>query len=199
MSVNSIYCPEIKSSYFAIISGTYITGYFSEVLKTSSILTGLLFSIERYVHTSVNEIKFLKYLTSIRMRKIFFAVSIFSFLSSIEKVFEYNRDFSSTFYDSPNQFDLSISSRSNNFLLDTILYFMHYTTNDFIILLVNFIIDIKLVMVIKEDLKKKLRFMTTNESSQGQNSRTESILKKKKSVENKSIMMIILNFLCYLI
>ena len=76
---------------------------------------------------------------------------------------------------------------------------MHYTTNDFIILLVNFIIDIKLVMVIKEDLKKKLRFMTTNESSQGQNSRTESILKKKKSVENKSNMMIILNFFTYLL
>ena len=193
----SIYCSSIRSTSVSLFIGVYVTGYLSEAFKTCSMITGLLFSIERYLDTSKSRSKLLNFSTNFKSsRGIILTITASSLILSafklIEPTFVFNKSF---IYDSPPQFTLNsyqYVSFGTFYKLSTYFYFFHYIFNDLVILIMNMFIDIKLVVVVRRDIKQKLAFQTSSSQSR------LKLLQKKEKIIKKTNSMILVNLVLYL-
>ena len=202
MGIYSVYCSTIRvnAKYFTVI----VNGFMSETVKTASIFTGLLFSIVRYAETSQTDNRIMKNLFGVKIQKIAFWVLGVSSLLSINKVFEYHYRGKLNDYDLPSPFSVSMFW-TTVIKVELVFYFLHYIINDFVILIINLVIDIKLVFIIKANLKHKIDAMKNtvetdflaNTRIQVKNQKLEESLKKKKSVENKANALIVANVFIY--
>ena len=107
-------------------------------------------------------------------------------------------DFGQTFYDTPSLFKLS----AENFMLSktkAIFYFIHYILNDFIILLINLVVDIRLVSLIKRNLEAKHLNQQRLEKNKEDNNlwKLKEEEDKKASVERKANTLIVVNVFIY--
>ena len=188
---NSVFCSVIKSAPVSLFIGTYVTGYLSETVKTCSMLSGLLFSIERYVETSKTKNKVLNFLGDMKSVRVVLFIFGLSLILSCSKLVEQTKVIEKfSFYDSPLKFGVnSLNFRSDD--LVTYVYFFHFVLNDCVLLLINFVIDVKLVLVIRRDLKQKLVFQKTSAKSR------IKLLKKKRTIVFKTNFMIALNVVIY--
>ena len=199
----SVYCStvRVKAWLFTII----FNGLFSEAIKTASIITGLLFSIVRYAETSQTDNRFMKKLYNTKIKKVVMMVLILSIIMSTAKMFEYQIYFLNFDYDFPSPFFLSFRDKTPASYVELVFYYLHYIINDFVILIINLVVDIKLVFIIKANLKQKIEneknFLEpgspSNFSSEKKISKMEENLKKKKSVENKANALIVANVFIY--
>ena len=128
-------------------------------------------------------------------------VSVVSLFLSLIKLSEYAM--AQTSYDYPDQFvlfDLESAAALAYFVLDVI----HYFLNDAVFLLLNLIIDIKLVTFIKkglrekENLKNKLEISVQPNQVEQLDTKNRENSKKAKSIENKANSMIVADSLLYL-
>ena len=199
LGVDSVFCSSIVTShlsqYFAII----VTGFLSEVMKSCSILVGLLFSLQRYFDTSKRKSAFLKAFLNTKLTQQMFFVVIIGSLLSIVKFYCYSVDgnsFSSV--NLPTGFQINAFARKGSKYLPP-LYFLHYFFNDFLVLVLNLFIDIKLVSIIKSNLKEQLKVKEDLLRIQSPKHMTKlrKILKYKRKVEKKSNAMIIATLFVY--
>lgn len=196
----SVYCSSLKRSLPVQYFRLYVIGYFGEAMKTSSILTCLLFSVVRYLETSAsathNRLNRLKLVD----KKLVSAILVFSFLTSISKVFEFQveSNFETNSIESPSQFMININNSNGKlaFKASHFFYFFHYVLNDFVLLVTNFIVDVKLVVVVRNGLKRKEEKKLRLEG--GDENKLKQFLKEKNKVENKTSLMVILTFSIYL-
>ena len=191
ISPGAIYCSSIKNTSFGLAIGTYINIFLAESLKTCSILTGLLFSLERYSDTSKTKNKFIVWCGKISIKRIIFLVISASIISTASLIVQPVTDTHLPLYDTPVQFSINfyVENSLDKFVAGLII--IHYILNDFVLLLVNLIVDLKLVCLIKADLKQKIKFSGSQASNQ-------KLLKKSHSVQNKANYMIIINMVIYL-
>ena len=95
-------------------------------------------------------------------------------------------------YDSPFQFQVNRRNFGyKNWVV--YVYFGHYIFNDFVILATNLAIDIKLVIVIRQDIKKKMEFLALDSEL------AQKMMKKRKSIHSKINSMLVINILIYVI
>ena len=169
----------------------------------SSVLIMILFSLERYKLVSNTKNKFIEILSKCKLYKIILATIGISFLFSIEKIFEYRTKhyyLSQLEYPQLNIFHLIDEKKW--FIL--FIYCFHYILNDFILLLINLIIDIRLVILIRKDLNSKKGFALKNFNQN--NHQLNEILKNKLNktldeihlAEINTNKMIIYSFILYL-
>ena len=88
LGVNTVYCSSVKNLFFFNVFGR-VTGYLGEMMKTCAIVTGLLFSIQRYIEATKTENRYLRRFSQIEFRRIVVGIFAFSGLISGSKVFEY--------------------------------------------------------------------------------------------------------------
>ena len=196
----SIFCSKVRTSIFVQNFAIYVTGFLSETMKTCSIMTSVLFSLQRYIDTSKKEHRFMKLLTGAKIAKIAFIVIDISCLFSIVKIYTYSSDdVGFTSFDSPREFELNAYTFEKVWHL-RILYFFHYVFNDFFLLIVNLVIDIKLVFVIRNDLTEKLNFKINSCQNQeiSVSEKFKNDFKHKQKVENKSNAMIFSTLVMYI-
>ena len=201
MGPDSVFCSSIISSYFAQYFAVYVTGFVGETMKSCSIITGLLFSLQRYIDTSQNKNPILKYISAVGIFKQTIGVIFLGSITSVIKIFNYSiGDLRLTSLDSPTAFMIN-SFQLKKFWYLSALYLFHYIFNDILLLTVNLIIDIKLVTVIKSDLLEKFRLKANlfEGDSTTRFLKFKNDLKYKKKVENKANSMIIASFVVYVI
>ena len=151
----SIFCPSISKLLVVQYFRVFVVGYLGEVLKTCSILTSIGFSFERYYQASRSTNTLFKRLSNMSIRQVCMVVIVFASLTSIAKIYEYrisagvpsNSDY-------PSRFHINYT---NPFNVWHLMYFLHYILNDFVLLLLNLFIDFCLILIIKKDLKVKLK------------------------------------------
>ena len=136
----------------------FVVGYFGEIMKTSSIISSLLFSLQRFIESTKSKRDFLNQFANFNIKLIAFFVVSLSAVTSVPKIFEFEKDPSLNIknifiFDSPMPFHITILGSR---LSESIPYFLHYILNDFVLLAINLIIDIKLVIQIRKDLKSKV-------------------------------------------
>lgn len=194
ISVNSIYCPELRKSYFSQYFRIYIVGYFGEIMKTCSILTSIGFSLERYVQTSKTKVKLFVFISRSSITKITLVIVAFGALSSVSKIYEFN--FGSVYKpsmesDYPNRFMITYKKPFN---LVHFLYFFHYIFNDLVLWLVNAVIDYCLIIIVKSNLRKKEKI------SQRMGVNSQSAKKKSQlndEIRNQTNKIIIASLVVY--
>ena len=198
MGINTVYCSSVRLFPSFETLGV-ILGYLSETMKTCSIVTGLMFSMQRYVEATKTENKHLKRFAHSKFRRLVFFLVFLSGFASSTKVLEY--EFNYAFYESPSPFRMSIDNigHANYFIVSSVLYMTHYILNDFLLLLVNLFIDILLVRHIKKDLKMKIqhKFNATEFGNQSNENQLIEAIKKKKSVEKKANALVISSIFIY--
>ena len=202
IGLHSTFCSSIIYTQFTYYFSIILNGYMSETLKSCSILTGLLFSLQRYVETSKNELRILVAFSKVGMRRITIFVVILGLLISVFKFFDYY-DYYGDLADSsqqfPKKFAISVYTISNTCFYE-ILYFFYYIFNDLVLIIINLSIDIMLVVVIKRNLELKVKIKTAHQDTS--NKRDEKKLKEeidnKRKVENKANALIISSFVVYL-
>ena len=190
----SIYCSTIRT-FKATKYVTISLGYMSETMKTCSIFTGILFSLQRYEETSKSKNQWLQKLSETRMSTIAILVILSSSVVSATKFSEYI--FNNSYFDSPSPFRLTLSSYFNSDY-QSILFLLHYILNDLVLLIVNLVVDIKLVICIKASLAQKSEILERFESSEPEKAKMKEEEKKRKKSENKANMMILTNLVIYL-
>ena len=175
-----------------------MTGCLGEIFKTSSIVTGLLFSLQRLLETSEANSRRKSILLKMKPARTAFLIFTFSSFVSVSKILEYNS--SLTVYDSSNPFRISLWFLKGH-ELQVAFYFSHYILNDFVFLLANLVIDFKLVLNIKMNLKAKITVKSNNcqsDSFKGTDiKKLKEDLKKKRSVEKKANALIISSVTVY--
>ena len=190
------------AQYFSIA----VVGYLSETIKTCSIITGTLFSLQRYIETTKPENKLLEDFAKTRMRFVASFTILVASLISISKIFEYEAvDEKFMTFDMPFAFSIYIYNDQKKLQVKTVFYFLHYILNDFLVLIINLFIDIKLVFEIKKNLTKKLKFYEFNSVKSASSlvrkleiTRLKEELIKKRKTENKANEMIIIIVFIYL-
>ena len=199
LGAGSVYCSSVMTSEFAQNVAVYVTGYLSETMKTCSILTGLLFSIQRCEDTSKVKNKFFVKITSMGLIKQSVLIVTFSGLTSMIKIFNYDietQNFGS--FDSPISFQIN-SQIQNQYWYMPAFYFFHYCLNDLVLLLVNLIIDIRLVFVIKRNMAEKIEFKTHScEKGEKICEKFKRDIKHHQDVNSKLNSMIIATLLIYI-
>ena len=160
-------------------------------------LNRLLFSVQRYIDTSKAQNKFLKILGQARLRWIVIVIVGFSLILPFSLILDSHENAETPRYDSPFQFTVQLTSRLVIDRVQAGFILSHYFFNDFILLVVNLIVDIKLVRAIKADLKQKLKFAVDQEEQGVGHDRKQKLLAKNKSVEKKANYMILANVLIY--
>ena len=127
------------------------------------------------------------------MRHVLIFIIVVCSALSLNKIYETNKVYDGdSLYDTPMQFALSIVSTDPRNIL-VYLYFFHYIFFDFVLLVFNMVIDLILVVVIRVDMAKKKKFHTSSRKSASD----KKFLEKRKEVETKTNMMIIINVLIY--
>ena len=204
LGLNSNFCSGVRDSSFVwyfLIANFYL----SEAMKSCSMITGLLFSIQRYVDSSKNENRLLKWITDFTILKS--SIIAIAYGCAVSPAVFFNVDFSAIrFHQFSNGqysccFSTSFRLLFSHEVPQTIFYFMYYFLNDVVILILNLAIDILLVRIIKAQLEEKLQAKyskETKELSKLEKKKMEEEIKKKTSVERKSNAMIILNVVIYL-
>ena len=199
LGINTIYCPSVRMLPFFLMLGI-MQGYLSETIKTCSILTGLLFSLQRYAEATKAENKFLRSFSQVKLIRIVFAIILSSGLLSSVKITkdQINHNIKYIIYDAPNPFGLDLRNFSH-FTISIVLHLAHYILNDFLLLIINLIIDIFLVVHIKRDLKKKIenKLKAMNANSMYDAKKMKEMLCKKKSVEKKANALVLSNMVIY--
>ena len=74
---------------------------------------------------------------------------------------------------------------------------LQYIFNDFVLLLINLIFDIKLVKSIKAGLRQKTKFLHAHETEGESQAKNQKILIQNQTVEKKANHMILVNLLIY--
>ena len=190
----SIFCPMVEESLTFHFVRVYTINYLSESLKTCSILTGLLFSLERYLNVIKAESKFIKKYLKFRARTLLFYILVFGFGTSFVKFLEDN---------SFTEMNVGWSLIQNFYMYleswITVIHLAHYVLNDFIMVLINLVIDILLVIDIRKNLshKKKsiLKLIKENKNS----ARTKQKLDEIQKSHNDSNKMVIISFILFVL
>jgi hypothetical protein len=196
---NSIYCSSIRRDnleflfYFRI----YLVGYLGEIMKTCSILNVIFFSLERYVETIQKKNRFLLRFSNISLKYATISIILISIVTCLSKIFEFDlgENDAVAINDTPNRFYMN---EDKEFQIWVVFYFLHYILNDLVFLTINLIIDIKLIKIVKLDLKQKNEIQKKmNENKNKINSKKNE--DEKKQAENKTNQMIIYSIVLYII
>jgi len=116
-------------------------------MRTMSIITTLLFSIERYRITTGSKNRLILSKSNI----IILISLVLSMLNCTNKIFEYRIDlffFAEVEFPVLNIRDLAVNLKANWWFI--LIYSIHYLLNDFIFLLINFLVDLFLVKHIRQ-------------------------------------------------
>ena len=163
---NSLFCSALMdyqvSAYFKI----YGVQYLGECMKTCSILTLIAFSMERYILTSNSDKshKILNRFKRIDLRYFVAVMIIFSLATCVCKNFESTTE--SIGFESLEYPIFSILHNSHNILF-LFSYILHYTLNDVVLLFANFLIDLKLFIVLRQHLLLKRKTFTLSSCPMG--------------------------------
>ena len=202
---SSIYCPPVSLHYSSFLkSSLAMMAYFGEAMKSSSMIAGLLFSIQRYIEATKSENKLLKRISGLRMVYLFLFALSYGFGVSSAIFFNmfllYNDCLSfnipgSAFLNPDSEYFETYHNQAQ-----TAFYFAYYCLNDFIVIIINLAVDISLVHFIKSNLEEKLK----NKSNKTELSKLEQLKlkeeeKKKATTEHKANVMIVLNVLIYVL
>ena len=201
----SLFCSSISHINFIQYFRIYFVSYFGVVIKTSSAIMMLLFSLERFRITSQSKNVLIEKLTSCSIVLTVALTLLLSLLTSANKIFEYRTKgnyYSQLEFPSLNMFDLI---ESKHWFI-VFIYLFHYIFNDFFLLILNLIIDIRLVILVRRDLSTKRRFAIKNFNS-NKSSNVSTVLEKnlKKTLDEISVAekntnkMIIYSFIVYLL
>ena len=206
----SIYCSSIMMSQLAIVYKIYILSYFGEAMKTCSVITMFLFSLERFkITANLSKIWILNKLSKMKMSRIIIFTLLISFLTCVNKMFEYDDDYYFSSIEIPDSAvkEILMDAKKKHWFF--VIYLIHYILNDFLVLLSNFVVDLLLVKQIRKDLsiKRDNMLKLTNKgssNSNNNNNNTANLSDQKKlkdliKIEQNTNKMIIYSAIVYVI
>ena len=203
LGMGSLFCSSIMEENFTQYIKIYMINYFGEVVKTASVLVMILFSWERYTITVDKENR----LSKANLYIIVIAVILISSMSSYTKLNDYDmHNYFLPQTESPMLDIFYMVLRKKWF--NSVIYVLHYILNDFVLLLINLIIDILLVRVIRKDLKSKKKFANQNydNNNSSENNNQNAIIEAKykakldeiKKANRSTIKLIVYSSILYL-
>ena len=201
LGTNSVYCSSIMKSDFVIYFKIFVVAYFGEVMKTCSLLTTLGFSIERYIITSKTEIFILRKLSEQKLKLILGIIFVLSLATSYCKIDEYQKGMFYHFNQDefPGLNIKKYNTNEMNYPFFIYIYLFHYILNDFILLMLNLLIDLMLVRKIKRDINKKRRILFALFRSRAELDSTARKRQELDKAEANTNKLIIYSVLVYII
>ena len=199
LGVNSIYCSSIQDYMLVQLFKEYIVVFVGEIMKCCSVLLMFSFSLERFRVATTRTNRLLDRLSKTRLRNLILVFIFVSTLLSYNKINEYNESASLSYlYENPiiYIYEMIFILKSIFF---TLIYLFHYILFDFVILLINLIVDIWLVIHVKRGLKQKKAFnhKLLNDSV-GRNKQAEKRLDEIRKSEKSANQMIIFSLVVYI-
>lgn len=196
LGTNSLYCSTIMNMESTQKFKIFVVEYFGEVMKTCSVITMLLFSLERYRLTKGKKNRLLDALANVRSRNVFISLVSFAFLTCLNKLNEYDAYF---FYFDQNEYPTLVIFRQMGWnVFFTVTYLIHYIFNDFLALLVNTLVDIWLVNCVKANLRQKKKFnLNLLDKSHGRNKQAQLKLEEIIQTEKNTNQLILYSLLTY--
>lgn len=189
LGFNSIYCTAMNRSRELAYFKVYGIELICEILKTSSSLTGLTFSIERFVATV--KVKWILAKKFQEMNIIGFSVFvlIFSSLISYCKVNEFA-------YRSDAHYELNNILVAFNFHYSktygekwlTAYNIFHYVFNDIFLFMLNLIIDLAFIIHVRHDIYSKIKRLKSLEKNNTKREKKLKELEEKKSDTKKLVI-----------
>ena len=208
LGTDSKFCSSIMTSFLVQYFRVIVIGYCGEALRTCSLLTILCFSIERYRAAVESSWKIVNKLSQTRMSILIILIVAISFLTSVNKLFEY--EFieyyrSQNEYPRLNLFKMLIVDKNSEWF--KVLYLFHYILNDFVLLVANLTVDIFLVREIKAKLRVKKKFnlkllqQTSSSSTETTfntyRSHISKVIEKISETEKNVDKLVIYSFMVY--
>ena len=201
LGVNSIFCPS-RSFQDNVVVFYFLsfTVYLSEAMKSGSMIIGLMFSFQRYVDTTKTENAHLKRLSDMKISYLYIFSAVYGFGLSWAILLDIADTVQDSVINIPSR-RLLVSTHFDDQMGRTVFYFFYYILNDFVVIIINLVVDIRLVISIKRNLSKKLenKFHDKTELSKLDKKKLKEEEKKKTSVERKVNTMIVLNVIFYLV
>ena len=208
---NNYYCSSLNETKFNIYYKTIIILFCGETLKTASNFSYLSFSLSRYIKvtSSTTKLRFLLKFDKLKKRYYFFISLIIAIFINLYHLFEYNFNLSKLpdyFQDGLKDVELFYKySNPNDEFIEHFTSFQYYLLNTFFYLklifsdlsyiILNLIIDLKLLSFIKIQNAKKATITSNILNNNNNNNRN-----KVDSTTNRLTSMIVLNGLnCFIL
>jgi hypothetical protein len=186
LGLGSLFCSSVQNNEEEQSFKVYFIGYFGEIFKTMSIITTLLFSIERYRITTDSKNRLIQKLAQANIYSLTATCFFISFLTCTNKLFEYRLNgwyYSGTEYPDLNMILMFDEPLKNWWFFS--IYSFHYFLNDVLFLLINFFVDLFLVKNIRQNLKKKKEILKKSFESTKANSQHQQSIQARKSYLKK--------------
>ena len=186
---NSFFCSSIMYSPVTANFKIYVMQYFGECMKTCSIITMLAFSLERFINSSddLKKYRLIQKFQYLNLKRFVVCIVILSLVTCSCKIFEFStRQTRAQDLEYP-EFSILLA---NSHIWFQIIYAFHYLLNDFFLLVLNFSVDLKLVLVIRRNLRKKranIKALDTHSTTDNPRKAALEIVEKAESNTNKLI------------
>ena len=193
----SIFCPSKTENLQFHFIRVFALNYLIESLKTCSILTGLLFSIDRYFNVVKPERPILKKYLKAKINRITLFVLAFGFSTSFVKLFE------DSSFTSISAAQLGINVLKMFYMYSetwiSIVNTIHYVVNDFVLFFFNLVIDLMLVTAIRKNLAPKKRsILKSKETKKKNKTKLDEIQKSHDDTNKMVILSLVLFVMCRL-
>jgi hypothetical protein len=215
---NDYYCSPLNETKFNIYYKTIIILFCGETLKTASNFSYLSFSLSRYIKvTSTTKLGFLLKFDKLKKRYYFLISLIIAVFINLYHLFEYNFNLSKLpdyFQDGLKDVELFYKySNPNDEFIEHFTSFQYYLLNTFFYIklifsdlsyiVLNLIIDLKLLSFIKYQNSKKIKIISQVVISNNNNNNSSNKTNKKSSANsntNRLTSMVIFNGLnCFIL
>jgi hypothetical protein len=202
---NDFYCSPLNETKFNIYYKTILILFIGETLKSSSNFSYLSFSLSRYIKVTSTKLSFLLKFDQLKKRYYFLISLITATFINLYHLFEYNFNLTknSGFLNSKDSFESFFKYSHPEYIdhfttikyyLLNIFFYLKLIFSDLSYIVLNVIVDLKLLSFVKIQNAKKVT-ITSKILSNNNNKRN-----KGDSTTNKITSMIILNGLnCFIL
>ena len=181
----SLFCPSMFEHKYFHDFREHSLNFLSETTKTCSIITSLLFSIERYLSISELDKNTVRLFKHVNLKGLMALVVLVSLLTSMCKLFEDSGSIETHPIETIKAFYNYLSPWV------TVLHVGHYVLNDGVLFVINLVVDIMLVRRMRANLAKKLVFVKNFTEASGQSDKDKQKrdeIEKANSDGNKLIV-----------
>ncbi len=221
------YCSPLIETKFNIYYKTIFVLFIGETIKTASNFSFISFSLSRYIKVTSTKSRLLLKIDKLKKRYYFLNSLIIAIFINLYHLFEYNFNLAKLpeifngglksieiFFKYSNPSDEFIHFSTFQFYLLNSFFYIKIIFSDLFYIILNIIIDLKLLSFIKIQLNKKLKLTTTipmlatatrSDLNNANRSKGQTIanifmnLKQANSTTNRITFMIILNGLnCFI-
>ena len=189
ISSDSIFCPALTEQATFHEIRTEAFHFISESFKTGSLLANLFFSLERYFNTIKAKHRWALRFQKMNFKSFIAGILAISLLSS-------SAEFGKSYNFTGGGYGYRLFASIYNTLTEWIIVMstVHIVLNNLVLFLLNFLIDVLLVVHVRKDLSKKKRSVV-NESTTKSTKKLDDIKKARLDTNRMIVLSLLLFFI----